>query len=415
MKVNPNAISLSDDRCNGCDRCMKRCPTEAIRVRNKKAVINYIRCVGCGECVRVCPTGSKLEHYDKLEIINNYKYKIALPSPSLYGQFNNLENVNYVLAGLKKMGFDDVFEVSIGAEIADREIRKLIKKGNFKKPIISTVCPAVKNLILMRHADLVQHLSPVLQPEKISAHLAIERALARGYKREELGIFVITPCAANVIELKENKMIDGVLATKEVYFPLLSAMNAIKEEGAAPNICEGSVRGVICASDSGGTRNIGTDNFLTVSGVEAVTNILSEIEHEKLSTFDYVDLYACTSGCTGGSMNVENCFLARSRLFQLRKNLPKKMKFRPEKRHNFHIEKYQPNNVFKLDADISEALRKTIKMNDILTSLPGLNCGACGAPNCRAFSEDVVRGIDIKCRFISTPTSFETDKKGGNE
>lgn len=402
MKVNPNAISLSNDKCNGCDRCMKRCPTEAIRVRDGKARVNYIRCVGCGECVRVCPTHSKLEHYDPLQIINDAKYKdkykIALPSPSLYGQFAHLTDVNYVLTGLKKMGFDDVFEVSVGAEISIKEIGKLIKSGKCRKPLISTACPAIKNLILMRHEDLVEHLSPVMQPEKIAALLALDRAYERGYKREDVGIFVITPCAANVIELKENKDIDGVLATKEIYFPLLNEMNNLRPEDLE-DLAIGSYRGAICASNDGLSKSLGTGYYLTASGVENVSDVLSAIEHEKLNNFDFVELFACSTGCTGGSMNIENCFLARSRILRLAKNMPKKMRYKQTKRHAFHSEEYKPNNIFRLSDDRGEAMQKSIKMNEILSKLPNLNCGNCGAPNCRAFAEDVVRGIPMHCKY----------------
>lgn len=399
VKLNPNAVSLSGDKCNGCDRCMKRCPTEAIRVRGGKAVINYERCVGCGECVRVCPTHSKLEHYDPFDQAYDYKYKVALPSPSLYGQFANLTDINYVLNGLLKIGFDEVFEVGIGAEIALEQTKKLIKNRKVKKPIIGTACPAVKNMILMRHTDLVPSLSPILQPERITARLALESVMSTtGYKREEIGIFLITPCSANVIEHRQADDIDVILATKEIYFPLLAAMTALKPEDLK-NLKKASYKGTACATNAGAALMMDNDNYLTASGVENLTEVLTAFEHEKLDSFDFVELYACTTGCTGGSMNIENCFLARSRLRLISKHLPKKIGLSYDKRRKFFAEKHSPNNIFKLDDDLGEALKKTKQVNDILSKLPNLNCGYCGAPNCRAFAEDVVRGEDIKCRY----------------
>ena len=94
--VKHNTVILDPDKCKGCITCMKRCPTEAIRVRNGKASVMYERCIGCGECVRLCPHQAKLPSYDPFDIIKDYKYKIALPAPSLYGQFENLTNVDYV-------------------------------------------------------------------------------------------------------------------------------------------------------------------------------------------------------------------------------------------------------------------------------------------------------------------------------
>ena len=105
----------------GCVSCMKRCPTEAIRVRNGKARIHYERWISCGECVRVCPHQAKKVIYDDFSIIEDprFKYKIApFPRPSCFTrQFENLDNLNYLIEGLLKIGFDDVYEVARGAEL----------------------------------------------------------------------------------------------------------------------------------------------------------------------------------------------------------------------------------------------------------------------------------------------------------
>jgi len=394
-------ITIIGESCNGCDKCMKRCPTEAIRVRNGKAVIDYGRCIGCGECVRVCPTHAKAEHYDPFEMINNYKHKVVLVSSSLYVQFPNVSNVNVLLTGLKKLGFDDVFEVAVGVEYVINATRKLIKSKKATKPIISTMCPAVKNLILNKYENIADHLSPLVQPEKYSARLALDIALEKtGLERKDIGIFVITPCGANVMELKEtaSDVIDGVLSTREIYFQLRSAISKLKPE-EVENLCMASKKGVICASNSGSTKYINTDRYLTASGVEGVISVLNEMEHDRLDSLDYVELFACSTGCTGGSMNVENCFLARARMRMINKYLPSKMAFKPIKKRTLRERPYKINNVYRLSDDFMSAMKMTKRMNDIYDKLPKLNCGYCGAPSCRAFAEDYVKGEKLKCRY----------------
>ena len=176
MDRNLHTVILDAEKCKGCVTCMKRCPTEAIRVRNGKASVLYERCIGCGECVRLCPYHAKLASYDPFESISAFRYKIALPAPSLYGQFNNLTDVDYVLNGLLKIGFDDVFEVARGAELVSEATKVLLDRGQIAPPVISTACPAVLELILSRFHNLKDNLVPLLAPVDVAAKLARERA-----------------------------------------------------------------------------------------------------------------------------------------------------------------------------------------------------------------------------------------------
>ena len=78
-----HSVTLDSDKCVGCTNCIKRCPTEAIRVRNGKAHIISERCIDCGECIRVCPHHAKKANSDPLESIGAFEYKIgpACPQP----------------------------------------------------------------------------------------------------------------------------------------------------------------------------------------------------------------------------------------------------------------------------------------------------------------------------------------------
>ena len=78
-----HAVTLDKDLCVGCTNCIKRCPTQAIRVRGGKAQIISERCIDCGECVRVCPHHAKKARHDELSMLDNYRYTVALPAPAL--------------------------------------------------------------------------------------------------------------------------------------------------------------------------------------------------------------------------------------------------------------------------------------------------------------------------------------------
>ena len=100
-----HSVRLDEEKCMGCTNCIKRCPTQAIRVRNGKANIISERCIDCGECIRVCPHHAKYAERDSMNRLLEFKHRIALPAPSLYGQFNNLDDIGYIITALKMLGF----------------------------------------------------------------------------------------------------------------------------------------------------------------------------------------------------------------------------------------------------------------------------------------------------------------------
>lgn len=395
-----HTVMLDPDKCKGCVTCMKRCPTEAIRVRNGKASVLYERCIGCGECVRLCPHQAKLASYDPFETINNFKYKIAIPAPSLYGQFNNLKNVDIVLNGLIAIGFDDVFEVGRSAELVSEATKILLDKGKIPKPVISTACPAVLELIYVRYKNLVPHLANLLAPVDIAARLARERAEKAGVPKEDIGVFFISPCPAKVCALKNGfgvnePLVDGVLAIRDVYFRLLSAMKNLTE---IKPLSKMGANGLEWATSGGEASSVSAEKYVAADGIENVINVLNNLESaENLRDIDFIELNACTSGCVGGVLNVENPFVAKARIRELKKKLPIKLNSLADEGKSFDFYEWERPMEFTefeiIDGDRIQALGKLVEAEEILKGLPQIDCGLCGAPSCKAFAQDIVNGL----------------------
>ena len=160
-----HSVALDQKRCRGCTSCIKSCPTEAIRVRGRMATILPDRCIDCGTCIRICPHRAIRSSGDSLDSLKRFKCCVALPEPALYGQFQHLDNVDVVLAGLLKIGFHRVYEVARAAEILSDYERKSLKQGPpAVTPQISSACPAVLRLIRMRFPKLMEHVSNAMMP-----------------------------------------------------------------------------------------------------------------------------------------------------------------------------------------------------------------------------------------------------------
>lgn len=393
-----HSVTLDKDACKGCINCIKRCPTEAIRVRGGKAKILSDRCIDCGECIRVCPHHAKKPIFDHMDMLAGFKYKIALPAPALYGQFNNLDDVDIVLGALLMMGFDDVFEVAKAAELVSDATRKLLSEGSLERPVISSACPAVTRLIRVRFPDLVPKVLPILAPVEIAARLAKKQAVERlGLAPEDVGAFFISPCPAKVTAAKmplgtSKSAIDGVLAISDLYPKLISLM---KDAAVSPKELVSTGRmGIGWGSSGGEAGALLNDRYLAADGIENVIKVLEGLEDEKYDDLEFAELNACSAGCVGGVLTVENPYIAKAKLKRVRKYLPVSCNRIGDNipayaRFDTRLT-YEP--VMQLDPDMSVAMRKMTDMDEICATLQGIDCGACGAPSCKALAEDIVRG-----------------------
>lgn len=393
-----HSVELNADACCGCTNCLKRCPTEAIRVHGGKAKILSERCIDCGECIRICPHHAKRAHSTTLEEIHQFQYKVAIPAPALFGQFNNLDNIDIVLTGLKQIGFDAVFEVSRAAELVSEATRRLIKENKLHKPIISSACPAVVRLIKIRFPELCDNVMPLLAPIEVAARIARREAQeATGLPDSDIGVFFITPCPAKVTETysptsTEKSACNGAIAISKIYPELTRAMDHLTE---VEPIAQSGLMGIGWATSGGEAAAMLGDRYLAADGIENVIRVLEELEDDHIRDVEFIELNACAGGCVGGVLTVENAYVAQARIHNLRKYLPVSMNHLDEEqldRMLWENELEYDADIFRLDEDIVKAMQMMSDMEAILADLPGLDCGSCGAPTCRAMAEDIVRG-----------------------
>ena len=402
MNTYEHSVSLDLSRCTGCTTCLKHCPTEAIRIQDGHAKINADRCIDCGVCIRICPNNAKKATYSKLDQVMKHKWKIALPAPALYGQFEELEDVDYVLQGLLDIGFDDVVEVAQAAELVSAYTRLYLKNASITKPIISSACPVVLRLISLRYPTLRDHIMQLLPPVEIAARMAREKTRREHpeLSDEDICVCFISPCPAKVSYVKNGfgeykSQVDEVLSISDVYFNLL---NIMRRGNVPDSISKSGMIGISWATSGGESSAIFNDKYLAADGIENVNRVLDQLENGNISTLEFIELNACPGGCVGGAMTVENPFVAKARLQTLRRYLPVSQTFLKKEEQGFipgefffeELPTYLP--IQRLSENFAESLRMMSMIQALREELPGIDCGACGAPSCRAFAEDIVRG-----------------------
>ncbi|MDD4601441.1 Electron transport complex subunit RsxB [bioreactor metagenome] len=399
-----HSVRLIENRCKGCVICAKRCPTEAIRIRGGQSQIIEARCIDCGECIRRCPAHAKTAVTESLDDLNQYKFNIALPAPTLYAQFAPDIRIDTILSALMEIGFDDIFEVAQGAEIVSLAIKDYLKSSAVSFPIISSACPAVVRLIQVKFPELIDNLVPIDAPTEVAGRVARARASRKhGIHPDEIGIWFITPCPAKMTAVKqplgsEKSNITGAIGISEVYGRLLKA---VQDVPAGVERRHASWVGVNWAISGGESLAVGIDKQLIVHEINNVNDILEQVALGKLAGVNYIEALACAGGCIGGPLTIQNRFVAEVNMKLRAEN----MKAEDTAKGRVPLQEYresalganerraiEPRPILRLDEDIFKAMYKVEVMEKTLQQLPGLDCGSCGSPNCKALAEDIAQG-----------------------
>jgi len=125
--------------------------------------------------------------------------------------------------------------------------------------------------------------------------------------------------------------------------------------------------------------------------------VLDQVENGNIPPLEFIELNACTGGCVGGVMTIQNPFIAKARLQALRRYLPVSQNFltdeQKEKLPEDVLFKEMPvyKPISRLSDSMQESMRMMSEIQKLKSELPCIDCGSCGAPNCRAFAEDVVK------------------------
>ncbi len=230
-----NGKSLIDqDKCIKCGRCMDACPYHAITKMERpcaascgmdaissdedgKAQIDYDKCVSCGMCLVNCPFGAIVDKGQIFQTIYAMKEGhevIAAVAPAFVGQFGPSVTPDKLKGALKELGFADVVEVAIGADLCTiEEAADFLDKVPEKQPFMATsCCPAWSVMAKKLFPQFAPYISMALTPMVLTA-----RMIKKDHPNAK--VVFIGPCAAKKLEASRKSVrsdVDFVLTFEEV-------------------------------------------------------------------------------------------------------------------------------------------------------------------------------------------------------
>lgn len=391
-------------------------------MRCGKATLLNDRCIDCGECVRVCPNHAFVPQTSSFSDFSGFKYTIALPSPVFYSQFGKDVRPSAILAALKTIGFNDAYDVACASESVSIAIQELLNSKSNPRPMISPFCPTIVRLIQVRYPNLLDNLIPIESPMEIAAREAKRLKMEElGLKEHEIGAIYLAPCPSKMIALKcpprkKHSFLDGVMAISEVYPNLLHALSHAGASNGKPEI---RGLGLGWPIVGGQVASLKAHDSIAIAGLTDVMRVFDEIENGKLKDIQFIECHSCPTACVGGSLTVENPYIARGRVLRMVEQFGSQPcqdrdKIRELYQKNFFslVGTIAPSPIQPIGEDISKGIKKMQRRHQIYDMLPKIDCGACGAPTCMTFAEDVVRGEAEadECVFLTMKT-FEALSK----
>jgi len=425
---------ISDDRCVACLACMRVCPTCAIRVRRGKAVVLSELCIDCGSCLAACPHGAIVATTGSLEdIASRFAFKVAVPSPVLFGQFPGEIHADHVVQGLLAAGFDAVWDYGIELELGARATLDYLDAWDGPRPVINMMCPVILRLIQVSYPRMTEQLVQLQPPREIAG-----RTIKKWYadqlsvSPDQVAAIYVTACQARTISIIQpaeggRSYLDGSVGIPQVYNAVLSAARAAaRAEPAAERTGPELVRSAAhlrWATPRVFARRMQGRGYLSVTGLAKVIEVFDDIERGRLKGIDFLEGYACWAGCANGNLTVDNVYVSQGKLQALMARLPE-----TDPLTEAEVERRRPSEDFSLEqpfapraavhaGDLRERVRRVKEAERLAAELPGVDCGLCGAPACAVLARDVAGGAATieECVFVSDARLRELRRLHGSD
>ena len=386
------------ERCRTCYSCVRSCPVKAIKVDSGYAEIIYERCIGCGNCLN-CPQKAKVV-VDRMvktqELLASGDPVVAILGCS-FPAFFHTYTPGQLVAGLKSLGFHEVHEGAYGARLIAPHYAQAI--ADTDRPLISSHCSAVVDLVERHYPKLLPNLVPVVSPMMAMARF-IKNHLGADTK-----VIYLSTCIAAKFEIQSAELaglMDVVLTYGEIdlFFRRRGINPSVLSEAAFDGIDPQHGRMFTLSGGPFRALDIPTD-FLDTETVSSegevhTLEIVRDLAAGRIAP-RYVDLRFCDGGCVDGpGQNRELTHLSKRNLIIRYNNSVIPYRTAAHYRgaappdgliRNFH------DKSRRLPAPKGDDVRKILHSTGKFTQGDELNCRACGYNSCGEHAVAVYQGL----------------------
>lgn len=297
--------------------CEEACPVKAISKQpDGREFIDKDKCIYCGKCMQACPYGAIMERSKIIDVhkcISSPDKKItAIVAPAIYGQFD--ASPAQILAAIKKIGFDDVIEVALGAEDTSRnESAELEERMAEGQPFMTTSCCPAYTGWVEKHAPM---LKPFVSETRSPMVYAARRVKAAD---PDMEVVFIGPCLAKRHEGDSVPEVDYVMSFEELGAFMIAYGIEVKKDGEGAELNPEVTKYGRGYAMAGGVRNaivaaVG-DKYTTINieGLDKKNAAMLKAMAKK-PVAQFVEVMACEGGCVNGPCSLAPLTLAKRQM-----------------------------------------------------------------------------------------------------
>ena len=325
---------IDEDACIKCGKCLEACPYNAIIKQERpcskacgmnaigsdeygRAEIDQDKCVSCGQCLVNCPFGAisdKSQIFQVIRAIQSGERVYAALAPAFVGQFGPKVTPGKLRAAMKKLGFADVFEVAIGADLcAAQEAEDFVNEVPEKLPFMATsCCPAWSVMAKKLFPDYANCISMALTPMTLTARLIKKH-------NPNAKVVFVGPCAAKKLEAMRRSVrseVDFVLTFEEmsgIFDARQVDVSALEEDpdGVSDASVDGrnfAVSGGVAKSVENVIREKYPDREIKMANAEGLKECRKLLTMAKAGKYNgyLLEGMACPGGCVAGAGTMQS-------------------------------------------------------------------------------------------------------------